>query len=196
MSLISIPNTFTVGAVIVASQHNSNFSVIYSDYNGNIDNTNIAANAAIADTKLSQITTASKVSATAITGLASLPAGAGVVPVANLGTGASSTNFLRGDGAFSNPAFGTPETGKSLTTVYQASSDGFIIVQFNFNGGGSIASFFNDTSNPPTTLQLKIGNYDGTNNNGFMWPVKANSYYKITSTSGSDAVVIYSFWPL
>lgn len=108
MSLISITNTFSAGAVIVASQHNANFSVIYSDYNGNIDNTNISpgaviaysklnlatsivnadinASAAIVDTKLAQITTASKVHGTAITGLASLPAGAGVIPSANLPT--------------------------------------------------------------------------------------------------------------
>lgn len=104
MSLISIPFTFSAGAVIIASQHNSNFSTIYSDYNGNVDNTNIVGGAAIAysklslsgnitngdlagsiaDSKLLQITTASKVSGTAITGLASLPSGAGLIPSANL----------------------------------------------------------------------------------------------------------------
>jgi len=120
MSLIQIPNIFTAGAVVVASQHNSNFSTIYSDYNGNIDNNNISGSAAIAytklnltgnivnsdisgsaaivDTKLAQITTASKVSGTSITGLASLPAGAGTVPTANLGSGtANSTTILYGD---------------------------------------------------------------------------------------------------
>lgn len=108
MAFISIPNTFSAGAVIIASQHNSNFSTISTDYNGNIDNNNIASGAAIAysklnlatsivnadvsasaaivDTKLAQITTASKVHGTAITGLASLPSGAGVIPSANLPT--------------------------------------------------------------------------------------------------------------
>lgn len=52
MSIISIPYTFSAGAVIIASQHNSNFSTIYSDYNGNIDNTNIVANAGIIYSKL------------------------------------------------------------------------------------------------------------------------------------------------
>jgi hypothetical protein len=47
-------------------------------------NADIDAAAAIADSKLAQITTASKVSGAAITGLASLPSGAGVIPVANL----------------------------------------------------------------------------------------------------------------
>lgn len=52
MSLITIPNTFSAGAVIIASQHNANFSTIYSDYNGNIDNNNIAPGAAIVYSKL------------------------------------------------------------------------------------------------------------------------------------------------
>lgn len=85
MALISIPNTFTVGAVIVASQHNSNFSTIYSDYNGNVDNNNIAASAAIVDTKLAQISTASKVSGAALTSLSSVPSGAGQLPGVNGG---------------------------------------------------------------------------------------------------------------
>jgi hypothetical protein len=85
LSLISKPFTFTVGAVIVASQHNSDYDTIYSDYNGNIDNTNLASGAAIADTKLAQITTAGKVSGAALTGLSSIPSGAGVLPAANGG---------------------------------------------------------------------------------------------------------------
>lgn len=120
MSLITIPFTFSAGAVIIASQHNSCNSVIYSDYNGNVTDANIATNAAIAfskvntagqvlnadinagaaivDTKLAQITTASKVSGTAITGLSSLPSGAGVIPTANLGSGtANSGTILYGD---------------------------------------------------------------------------------------------------
>ena len=68
MSAIVKPNTFTAGATIIASEHNANFDTIYNDYNSNITNANIAAGAAIVDTKLAQITTASKVSTTAITG--------------------------------------------------------------------------------------------------------------------------------
>lgn len=53
MSIIVLPFTFSVGAVIIASQHNSNFSTIYSDYNGNIQNVNVASNAGIVYSKLS-----------------------------------------------------------------------------------------------------------------------------------------------
>lgn len=49
-----------------------------------IVNAHIAAGAAIADTKLAQITAASKVNGAALTGLASVPAGAGVIPAANV----------------------------------------------------------------------------------------------------------------
>ena len=83
MALISVPFTFTVGSTIVASQHNLNFSTIYGDYNGNIDNTNIVASAAIVDSKLATISTAGKVSGAALTSLTSVPSGAGLLPRAN-----------------------------------------------------------------------------------------------------------------
>lgn len=84
MATISKPNTFTAGTVIVASEHNSNFDTIYNDYNGNITNANIASGAAIADTKLAQISTASKVTGDALTSLANVPSAAGNLPSANL----------------------------------------------------------------------------------------------------------------
>ena len=84
MALISKPYTFTVGATIVASEHNSNFDTIYQDYNGNITNANLSASAAILDSKLAQITTASKIAGDAFTALANIPSGAGYIPIANL----------------------------------------------------------------------------------------------------------------
>lgn len=66
MAIISKPFTFTNGNIVQASEHNSNFDTIYNDYNGNITNANIASNAAIVDTKLAAITTAGKVSNTAL----------------------------------------------------------------------------------------------------------------------------------
>lgn len=66
MALISKTFTFTAGATIIASEHNTNFDTLYSEFNGNIDNNNIKSGAAIADSKLAQITTASKVAESAI----------------------------------------------------------------------------------------------------------------------------------
>src|SRR3990167_1826490 len=66
MATISKPNTFSAGAVIVASEHNSNNDTIYNDYNGNITNVNLASGAAIVDTKLAQLTTPAKVNLSAL----------------------------------------------------------------------------------------------------------------------------------
>jgi hypothetical protein len=52
MTTISKNFTFTSGAVILASEHNSNFDTIYDDYNGSIGNENIRNDAAIANAKL------------------------------------------------------------------------------------------------------------------------------------------------
>lgn len=67
MGLISKPFTFSAGATIIAAQHNSNFDTVYNLVNGALDSTNLASNAAIADTQLAQITTAGKVSVAALT---------------------------------------------------------------------------------------------------------------------------------
>jgi len=66
MSIIAIPYVFANNTVADATEVNSNFSTIYSDYNGGILNANISAFAAIDDSKLAQITTAGKVAESAI----------------------------------------------------------------------------------------------------------------------------------
>ena len=73
---------------------------------GSILNADINASAAIVDTKLAQITTASKVHGTAITGLASVPSGAGILPIANIASGtATGAKFVRDDGTLAVPAY-------------------------------------------------------------------------------------------
>jgi hypothetical protein len=84
MALITKPYTFSPGATIIGAEHNSNFDTAYALINGNIDNSNIKANASIVDTKLSQISTAGKVAGTALATLNTIPSGAGVIPNANL----------------------------------------------------------------------------------------------------------------
>lgn len=92
-----------------------------------ITNDDLASNAAITDSKLAAITTASKVSGAALYGLASIPSGAGVIPAANLP--AAAANALTTDGAetitgvktFSvSPIVPTP------TTDYQASTKKYV----------------------------------------------------------------------
>lgn len=52
MGLVTKSYTFSAGTTIVAAEHNTNFDTLYNLVNGNIENTNIKANAAIANTKL------------------------------------------------------------------------------------------------------------------------------------------------
>lgn len=59
--------TFSAGTTIIAAQHNTNFDTLYNLVNSNLDSTNLASNAAIADTQLAQITTAGKVAIAALT---------------------------------------------------------------------------------------------------------------------------------
>ena len=73
MATITKNHTFTAGTTILSAEVNANFDTIYNDYNGGITNANISGSAAIADSKLAQITTASKVSGAALTSLTSIP---------------------------------------------------------------------------------------------------------------------------
>ena len=81
------PSSFTSSASIPNPESGL---VLGWDANGNL--VNISASTVgslavpIADSNLQQITTSSKVSGTAVTGLASLPSGAGVIPLQNLPT--------------------------------------------------------------------------------------------------------------
>ncbi len=153
MSLITIPNVFTVGAVIVASQHNSNFSVIYSDYNGNITTANIAANAGIVDTQLAQITTASKVNLSALT-ITSQAQGdiiyaSGASALTRLGAGTSG-QVLQTQGAGANPLWVNAlssvsdyGTSASASTAKQATAVKIAYGVVTFGGGSQTQAITN-----------------------------------------------------
>jgi len=133
MAVTAKPYTFSSGAVIVASEHNSNFDAIFNLCNGTLDTTNFSASAAIVDTQLAQITTASKVSGAAITGLASVPSGAGILPAANLPILAVNTVSVLSDGA-------TPALDASLGNFFTlaAAGDRTIAVPSNAVNGQKI----------------------------------------------------------
>jgi len=84
MAIVSKPYTFTVGATIIAAEHNSNFDTIYNDYNGNITDANLSGSFSLDDAKIGQITTYGKVTGAAITNIDTLNSAAGYIPVANL----------------------------------------------------------------------------------------------------------------
>ncbi len=93
-SKLSLNNSITNADIV------SSAGIAYSKLTltGAVLNADLAGS--IADTKLSTISTAGKVSGAALTSLSSTPSGAGVIPVANLGTSPTASTFLRGDGAF------------------------------------------------------------------------------------------------
>jgi hypothetical protein len=94
MALITKPNATTNGQVASGSEISANFDTIYNDHNGNITNANIAAAAAIADSKLAQIATYGKVSGASLTSLASISSAAGIIPADNVSTSVEVVTFL------------------------------------------------------------------------------------------------------
>lgn len=57
MGIIAKPNTFTAGATKSgeAAQINANYDTIYAEFNGNIEDANVKANAAIAQSKIASL---------------------------------------------------------------------------------------------------------------------------------------------
>lgn len=174
MSIIAIPNTFTVGAVIVAAQHNANFSTIYSDYNGNITTVNLSPTAAIVDTQLNQITSASKVSGTALTGLASIIAGAGVIPTANLPTPpvSSVTNYG------TSGSTGSTVLSTALKIVY-----GYSI---GANTGGTSITNLPFTSNTSYVVIIIVNQNSATSQIGSVSYVSGSQCTLYLSSSGDN----------
>lgn len=139
----------------------SSAAIGYSKLNltGGIVNADISGSAAITDTKLAQITTASKVSGTAITGLASLPAGAGVIPTANLPTLSSAGNQLfTSSGTFTAPTGVT----KVYITGIGGGGGGGGATSSNMGGGGGSGAY---VINYPFTV-TPGNNYTVTINDG------------------------------
>jgi len=105
--------------------------------------------------------------------------GSAVVPLANLGSGTpSSSTFLRGDSswaAVSQTGFGA-WVSKSDNTVYQAATDGFVIV---YCATGAVTGY-TDASTPPTTTRLITY---GESANGFTMPVRKGDYWKVAGAT-------------
>ena len=134
MALITKSFTFSAGATIVASEHNTNFDTLYNEINGSLSNANVAANAAIVDTKLAQITTAGKVSGAALASLASIPTNAGNIVIQSLGNVRTSSIVFRIDGGGVVPSTGVagdievPFACTITQTALAADQNGAIVV--------------------------------------------------------------------
>ena len=167
-------NTYTSGSTIASANVTANEDAILNYLQagvdtyaaGSISNAAINASASIADSKLAQITTASKVHGTSITGLASLPSGAGEIPAANLPAGASVTTESRemdaasGDVSYTGAGF-TPTAAIAFAAVDGDASMSWGMVDtdtaaslFNSDGGTTLTSILSDT----TFIQLDEDN--------------------------------------
>ena len=207
MALVTKTYTFTAGTTIVASEHNTNFDTLYNLVNGNIDNANIKASAGIVDSKLAQIATAGKVSGASFTSLTSVPSGAGLIPVANIDTGTTANKILKLNGSAQIPAVsgalltnigglvGT-SVSKSVDTIYQAATDGFVSYCATLVSGDQ-AILHTDSATPPTeVVQQLVYNGSSTLRGNIMYPIKKNNYYKITIAGGSPTLIALNFIPL
>lgn len=164
MGIVAVPFSFTSGTTAVASQVNSNFTTLYNEFNGNIDDNNIKAGANINGSKLlaSSITTA-KLADTSIT-----EAKMDYTSVKVMRTGIAGRKFACGGKAFTlvagtitvtvtfatdsddgNPAFGvTPRlvlgiqtTGANTYTArISAISNLSATVVLNSNSGADVSS--------------------------------------------------------
>lgn len=84
MAVITLPFVFVNGTIAQAAQVNADFSAIATDYNGNITNANIAANAGIALSKLANLGIVAGCRLTATTG----------VPITNTDVTSTSTIYV------------------------------------------------------------------------------------------------------
>lgn len=166
MALITLNYVFTVGTTIIASQTNLNNSVIYSDYNGNITDDNIASGAAIAYTKLAlnntikgsdTITPNTANNIVVLNGSTQIPAVDGSLltntPLVKLQVGSPSSA--------SSIAISSLSSGiryKLILNLLQNTSNGLLHITFNGDTGSNYAWAANGST--PTT-QFSLGSDSG-----------------------------------
>lgn len=110
---------------------------------GAIDNAKVNASAAIVDSKLAQIATASKVSGAALTSLASIPAGAGVIPAANIPAGFAELANVAADGSSVTLASGTFTAKQfliAIINIVDVASASVLKIRFNGASGALYSS--------------------------------------------------------
>jgi hypothetical protein len=202
MAIIVIPNVFSAGNTIIASQHNSNFATIYNDYNGNITDSNVAAGAAIEYSKLQLVNSIKSTDLLSTT----------IIGTSNGGTGSSSNANAANGAVVLNSSSQLPVvSGINLTnignssvtgilgawslssfvseTIYQASTDIIIFITGgNVNG---TSTYYSDSSSNPTTVRNSIGSGGGNGTWSMTCVCRKGDYWKVLGT-GSFSTTIQS----
>jgi hypothetical protein len=141
MGVITKPTTHADGTVPTAAQFNSNFDTIYTEFNGNIENANIKAGAAIAESKLALDVTSGHdhdgVNSKAIT-IPSITQGCKVTRNANQSINDSSnTNVAWDNEVWDTDTMHDPSTNPERVTITTTGKYAItLLVRFVANGTG------------------------------------------------------------
>ncbi len=193
MGVISLPFTFSAGAVIIASQHNSDFNTIYSEFNGSIDNDNIKAAAGIAYSKLTltgSIVNADINASAAIVGSKLNLASPGAIGSGTPSTGAFSTlkvgSTNQGDILYDN--------GTSLVRLVPGTSGQFLKTQ-----GSSANPVWATASSSNVLFQYAAqvsqqGSKEGEVIGTSLVPGAVTGNYRFLQTAGASTVVWATKW--
>ena len=168
MGLVTYEHVFSAGAVIIAAEHNTNFSTLYTLVNGNLDNNNIKSGAAIANAKLDLATITQDI---AMSGVEFLFA-------QGSNEASASTITLDGDGNFYNV---TGTTNIQTITIKQAGT----IIWLKF--GGTL-TLVDDTGN----LELQGADVVVNNEDVVCLASDGTNWHLISTTSAATNLKIPS----
>lgn len=189
MSIIVKPFTFSAGGTIIASDHNSNYDTIYNDYNGNITNANLASGAAIADTKLAQITTGQKVNLSSLVATSQATGdiiyASSATVMSRLATDTNATRYLSNTGASNIPAWAQVNAANGITGTLPVANGGTGSASALLDYGTSASA-----SSAITSLKMACGSLSVTGsssqavtNLGF---TSSSSYYVVLTINNSS----------
>lgn len=124
----------------------------------------------------------------------------------NLGAGTAG-QVLQTQGTSGNPQWiNQPSLGSwtaiNFNQVYQAVTDGFVMVYLNYPSCGNACNvnFYTDASNPPATLRTSAAvdgcEFGNGHQQGLSCPVKKGDYYKLASSESGGGTKAAYFIPL
>lgn len=182
---------------------------------GTIANADISGTAGIPDTKLATISTAGKVNGTALTGLASIPSGAGEIPDTNKGFPVVLTTDVTGTLPEANGGTGATAAANAASGVVvldanskisvaqlgawvdksasygaqQAATDGFVIAASALGSNGENLYGYTDSGANPTTIRARAVTANTSLDQSIMFLVRKGDYWKVTTTG--DIITVY-----
>ncbi len=156
--------------------------------NGTIINADLSSSLALPDSKLAQITTASKISGAALTSLASIPSGAGDIPAANLTNSLLASN-LDTDATLAGNSDTKISSQKAVKTYADKLTSGIIVTGTRSGGGSSGDVAYTGTGfKPKTLIALSAVDNSTYSSIGFADSILANNCI-VYNYSGSNLAV-------